>query len=111
MYYSFDWDQYINFPFSVAGGNNAGETLRSMLLKIPDIATCDRLNFLTGSYRVVLVNRSKETARAINGQDIITVQWPALGGMKLNYKSFVIQAPQIKSTFTGVTGILDGTVA
>lgn len=111
LYYSFDWDQYINRPFSVAGGNNASETLRSMLLKIPDIAVCKRLNFLTGSYRIVLVNRSKETARAINGQDIITVQWPSLGGMKLNYKTMVIQAPQIKSTFSGVTGVLDGTTA
>lgn len=109
MYHSFDWDEYINYPFSVSGGNNNGETLRSMIMKIPDIKSCDRLNFLTGSYRVVLVNRSKETARAINGQDIITVQWPSLGGMKINYKSLVIQAPQFKSTYSGVLGILDGT--
>lgn len=110
MYYSFDWDQYINRKSSIAGGG-VGPSLRSMILEIPDIAVCKRLNFLTGSFRIVLVNRSKETARAINGQDIITVQWPSLGGMKLNYKTMVIQAPQIKSTFSGISGILDGTVA
>lgn len=119
VYTSTDWDQYLDNLFSttmpIAG------TLRSRLLEIEDIKDIRRLDFLSPSlnasyaFTTIWVQMQPETARAVNGMEITTVQWPSMGGMRLNFKVMCIQVPQIRSRFIGPntttakTGVFIGT--
>lgn len=111
MYYSVDWSKYMNRVFSLSGGNNASETTISMLKKIPDLTDVRRLDFLTDTFTILLVQMTSDVARAINGMEITTVQWPSQGGMRLNFKVMTIQVPQIRSDYTGACGVLHGTTS
>ena len=102
VYTSTDWDQYLDNLFSTT--EPSAGTLRKRLMEIEDVQDIRRLDYLTGSsytFRSIWVQMRPETARAINGMDITTVQWPSMGGMRLNFKIMAIQVPQIRSRFTG----------
>lgn len=60
-------------------------------------------------YTLILVNMQPETARAVNGMDITTVQWESKGGMQLNFKVMCIQVPQLRADYYGNCGILQAT--
>jgi len=109
LYYSTDWSQYMERVYSVSGGNNVGETLRSMILKTEGITSCERLDYLTSTFTLILVSTGEPSASAINGQDITTLQWDAKGGMQINYRHYVIQVPLFRSDFNRRCGILHGT--
>ncbi len=115
LYFSRDWFPFINRQFSVAGGNNAGETLLSMLKKIPSLSIVKELQRLvspTGTpsyYKLLFVQMTKDTAAAIDGMDTTTVQWPTKGGMQQNFKILRIGVPLIRSDYKGQCGILEGT--
>lgn len=111
LYHSIDWTEYMERVYSVSGGNNAGETLRSMLLKTQGISGVDRLDFLTSTFTFILVQETADVARAINGMEITTVQWPVMGGMDHRFKIMTIKAPQLRGDYSGRTGILIGTTA
>lgn len=98
-------------PFSTAGGNHPGETLRTMLMKIPDISGVQRLDFLTSTYTLIFVQQTSDVARGVIGMDITTVQWPSLGGMRKNFKVMAILVPHLRSDYSGRCGILHGTTA
>jgi hypothetical protein len=111
LYHSIDWSPYMDSPFSTSGGNHPSETLRTMLMKIPDISGVRRLDFLDSTYTLVFVQMTGDVARAINGMGITTVQWPSQGGMRQNFKVMCIMVPQLRSDYSGRTGILHGTVS
>lgn len=102
VYTSTDWDQYLDNLFSTL--EPSAGTLRKRLMEIEDIQDIRRLDFLNSSdypFTTIWVQMTPETARAVNGMDITTVQWPSMGGMRLNFKVMCIQVPQIRSRFTG----------
>jgi len=102
VYTSTDWDQYLDNLFSTT--EPSAGTLRKRLMEIEDIQDIRRLDFLTSStypFTSIWVQMTPETARAVNGMEITTVQWPSMGGMRLNFKVMCIQVPQIRSRFTG----------
>lgn len=102
VYTSTDWDQYLDNLFSTT--EPSAGTLRKRLLEVEDIQDIRRLDYLTAAsypFRTIWVQMTPETARAVNGMEITTVQWPSMGGMRLNFKIMCIQAPQIRSRFTG----------
>lgn len=111
MYHSRDWSQFMNRQYSVSGGNNPGETLRSMLLKNPDLTDVRRLDFLTSTFTFLFVQQTKDVAAAINGMGITTLNWPSIGGMRQNFKIMCINVPLIRSDYKGQCGILHGTTA
>ena len=111
LYHSIDWSPFMDNVFSSAGGNNPSETLRTMLLKIPDIKSVQRLDYLTSTFTLLFVQQTSNVARAVNGMDLTTVQWPSMGGMRTNYKVMCIWVPLMKSTYSGKCGILHGTTA
>jgi hypothetical protein len=111
VYHSTDWTPYMNGVFSSSGGNHPGETLRSMILKIPDVVDVRRLDFLDDTYTLLFVQMTADVARAVNGMDITTVQWPSLGGLRQNYKVMAIQVPQLRADYNQRCGILHGTTA
>lgn len=115
LYFSRDWFKYINRQFSVSGGNNASETLLTMLQKIPGLSVVKELQRLvspTGTanyFKLLFVQMTKDTAAAIDGMDTTTVQWPTKGGMQQNFKILRIGVPLIRSDYKGQCGVLEGT--
>lgn len=111
LYHSIDWSQYMDSPFALTGGNNPGETLRTMLLKIPDIMDVRRLDRLTSTYTILFVQMTSEVAEAVNGLDLTTIQWEEKGGLELHFKVMAIKVPRLRSDYSSRTGILHGTTA
>ncbi len=111
IYYSTDWFKYMSRAYSVAGGNHSGETLISMLEKLPGVKGIKELEYLTSTFTFLIVKMTSEVARAVNGRDITTLQWPSQGGMRTNFKIMAIQVPQIRASYSNVCGVLHGTTA
>lgn len=111
IYYSTDWGQYMNRTYSYSGGNNQGQTLRDVLMRIEDIQDVKRLDFLTSTFTLLIVDMTGKTAQAINGQEITTLQWESVGGLKVNFKVMAIQCPLIQADYDGNCGILHGTTS
>ena len=103
VYTSTDWDQYLDNLFSTT--EPSAGSLRKRLLEIEDVQDIRRLDYLNSTngytYTTIWVQMTPETARAVNGMEITTVQWPSMGGMRLNFKVMCIQVPQIRSRFIG----------
>jgi len=108
-YVSSDYDQYLDNLFSTS--EPSAGTLRTRLLEIDGIQGIRRLDFLSDTATVILVQMTADVARAINGMDITTVQWESHGGMRLNFKVMAIQVPQIRSDFNGNCGVAVGTTS
>jgi len=109
VYHSTDWDQYLDNDYILTGGNVATQTLRDRLREIDAIVDVRRLDFLKSAanpFTFIMVQLTSEVARAVNGMDIATVQWPTVGGMQLNFKVMCIQVPQLRADYYNQCGIL-----
>lgn len=111
IYHSTDWSPYMNRTYSYSGGNNQGQTLRDVLLRIADVKGVERLDFLTSTFTLIIVQMTSDVVEAVEGMPITTVQWPSVGGMQQNFKVMCIQVPRIRSDYSGNCGILHGTTA
>ena len=111
IYHSTDWDQYLDNDYARLGGNNASMTLRDRLRKIEGVLDVRRLDFLTSTFTLIMVQMTSQVARAINGMDITTVQWEGRGGMQVNFKVMAIKVPHIQADYSGNCGILHATTA
>lgn len=90
-------------------------TIRQRALAIEGILGIRRLDYLTGDV-IIMVEMTPENVRAVNGLDVVTVQWQQKGGMQKMFKVMTIQAPQffirnVSGTTTYVTGVLHGTTS
>ncbi len=106
LYHSVDWSAYMDMPFSLSGGNNPSETLRTMLKKIPDIQDIRRLDRLTSTYTFLFVQATGESAQMVVGMDTTTVQWEQKGGLDLRWK-----VPRFFIDYNTQVGILHGTIS
>jgi len=108
VYCSTDWDQFLDNEFKA----NSDLTLRQRLLATEDIQDIRRLDYMpsgTHPFTLIFVQMTEDTARAVNGMEIQTLQWDSMGGMRKNFKVMGIQVPQIRSDFDGNIGLLHGT--
>jgi hypothetical protein len=109
VYVSSDYDVYLDNLFSTT--EPSAGTLRSRLLQIEGISSIESLEFLTGTYRVLMVEMNPDTAAAIVGRDITTTQWDDRGGELLMFRSHAILAPVLRADYDGRCGIADGTIS
>jgi hypothetical protein len=124
LYTSNDWDKFLDGDYILTGGAVATQTLRQRLKAIEDIQDVRRLDFLAAAaspagdpariasanpFTLIMVQMTSDVARAVVGQDITTVQWPTVGGMKLNFKVFCILVPQLRADFYGNCGVCHAT--
>lgn len=112
VYVSKDQQKYLNNLFSTT--EPSAGSLRSKLLEIEEIQDIRTLDYLTAAanpYTTIFVQMDGETARAINGMDITTLQWDSMGGFRKNYKVMCIYAPDLRSDYNGNMGLLVGTVS
>ena len=108
-YTSTDYDKWLDNLFSTT--EPSAGTLRSRLLQIDQISSIRRLDFLTDTATVILVQMTSDVAEAVNGMDLTTVQWESKGGMQLNFKVMAIQVGRLRSDYYGRCGIAHGTTA
>jgi uncharacterized linocin/CFP29 family protein len=111
LYHSTGYSRFLEDDYFRSGSTSAVRTLRERIMSITDIKSISRLDYLTSGYQMVMVNMTPETAQAINGMDITTVQWESQGGMRLNFKVMAIQIPLLKSPYNGISGIIHGTTS
>lgn len=114
IYHSTDWDRFLDNDYARLGGNNASQTLRDRLRAIEGVQDVRRLDFLTAStnpYTMIMVQMTPDVCRAVDGMGITTVQWEAVGGMRLNFKVMCIQVPQLRADYYGNCGILHATTS
>lgn len=109
IYHSIDWDQWLDNDYILSGGNVATQSLRDRLRAIDGIMDVRRLDFLTNTHTMLLVQMTPDVCRAVNGMNITTVQWPSQGGMRQNFKVMAIQVPQLRADYNGRCGMLHGT--
>lgn len=105
LYHSTDWDKYMDDDYRA----NDSRTLRQRLRAIDAIQDVRRLDYLTDTFTLLLVQMTSDVARAINGMDITTVMWESQGGMRVNFKVMAIQVPQLRSDYNGNMGVVHGT--
>ena len=60
-------------------------------MEIDGIMGIKRLDFLTSGFQIILVQLDSETAQAVNGMELTTLQWPTQGGMKQELQGDVHQ--------------------
>jgi len=106
-YVSTDYDAFLDRVFDT--NEPSAGTLRDFLLKIDGISAIKRLDYLTSTLTVVLVQMEQDVAQVVNGADIAVIQWESHGGWQLNFRVYTIQAPLLKADFDGNCGIGHGT--
>ena len=83
-----------------------------MLFRSQDVR---RLDFLkpadSHAYTLLLVQMTPDVARAVVGMDMTVVQWPSMGGLRLNFKVMSIQVPQLRADYNGQCGIMHARTA
>lgn len=112
LYHSTDYSQYMDNLFSTT--EPSAGTLRNRLREIDDIQDVRRLDYLpssTNPFTLILVQMTGETARAITGMPLTTLQWETKGGLQHNFKVMTIMVPQIREDFYGNCGIVHGTTS
>ena len=119
IYNGTDWDVYLDndhYVLATSGAAAPSRTLRQRLVEIEDIKAVRRSDYLTptntgGTFDLVMVALGNpEVARAVIGMPMRVVQWPSQGGMRLNFKVMTIMVPQIRSDYSGNSGINSGSV-
>ena len=122
LYTSTNWDQFLDrdyWVFESQGGAAPTRTVRDRVKRIEGIMDIRRLDFLTDSDVLILVQMTSDTVRAINGMEVTTVQWDTRGGLQSNFQVMAIQVPDLRSKYIGtsvdadarVCGIVHGTTS
>ncbi len=110
LFYSAPWFQYLNRQFSIAGGNNASETLLTMLRKIEGVASVRTLERLTTAGKVIILNnQSDQTVQAVDALPPTLTQWDGMGGARRNFRVMASQSVLWMYDYNGVLGLSDGT--
>jgi hypothetical protein len=117
IYNGTDWDVYLDddhVRLETSGMAAPNATLRDRLRRIEGISDVRRADFLSptntgGTFDLLMVSLGNgETARAVIGMPPRLIQWGTKGDQQLNFKYMAIMAPQVRSDFTGQSGINHG---
>jgi hypothetical protein len=113
VYHSPDWDPYFDGDYYAGTGSAVApnQTLRERIGKIGDITSVMRLDRLTTTFTLFIVQMSTEVVQMVIGMDIRTVQWDEKGGLARRFKVMTIMVPRFRSDYNNRTGILHGTTA
>lgn len=114
IYHSTDWDRYLDgdyYAMTTSGSVAPTKTLRQRLREIDGVQDVRRLDFLTSTYTMIIVQMTSDVVQAVNGMDVNVIQWPSMGGMRINFKVMAIQAPLITPDYSDNLGIAHCTTA
>lgn len=111
LYTSNDWDQWLDNDYYVTSGDVMTRTLRQRIKDIDGIQDVRRLDYLSNTYTLLLVQMTPDVATAVNGMPITVTQYESQGGAKVNFKVMAIQVPLIFADYDGRCGIVHGTTS
>ncbi len=111
VYHSTGYDRFFDDDYFRTGGTAVTRTLRERIGSIDGIQGIKRLDYLTSGYQLVMVDMNSETAQAINGMEITTLQYESKGGLRINFVVMCIQVPLLRAPYNGVAGIIHGTTS
>ncbi len=106
LYFSSDWDQYLDDDYKA----QSERTVRNRLRDIEGIIDAKSLDYLTGTFEILLVQFTEDVIRLIEAMDITTLQWSTEGGLLLNFKVMAIVVPQVRADQNSRTGIIYATI-
>lgn len=101
------WAQYLDRDFSMA---YKGGSLRNRLREIPEITDIRTSEFMSG-YRMLFVQMTDDSARAVIGMRLQTVRWEEQGGMASFYKAMCMYIPQLRTDGNNQPGVMDATAS
>jgi hypothetical protein len=116
LYHSTDWDTYLDNDYGLTSGTSGWgfaptRTLRNRIREVEGIMDVRRLDFLTDTFTLLLVQMTSEVAEAVNAMAITPIQWETMGGFKLNFKVMSIQVPLLKYDYNNNCGIVHATTS
>ena len=113
LYYGTAWDQHMSKDYTVqiatANGTALAAPHQTMLQRLNQIQSISRiamLDNLTGTDyndRLILVQMTSETVRAVVGMEFTTVQWTKDGGAQTNLRVLGIKVPDLRSQYVGTS--------
>lgn len=116
IYNSTDWDQYLDdvFFYKQAGAAATNLTptasLRNAIRAIDGISDVRRLDRMTATatpFRMIFVEMMSDNVEAVNGMGLTTMQWPTMGGLRVNFKVMCCWVSRFRSDAKGQCGLLD----
>ena len=114
LYHGTDWDQYLDRDYyhAITSGAVAPvRTLRERLSAIGDITMIRRLDRLTTTFTLFLLQMSSDVVQLINGMDTTVIQWQDKGGLAHRWKVMAIRVPLFRSDYSSQTGLLHGSTS
>lgn len=111
IYHSTPYSRYLADDYYRSGSTSAVRLVSERILAIPEIRGIRRLDYLTSGYQMIMVQMDSRVATALNGMDIVTMQWKSQGQMMNNFRIMTIQVPLLRAPYNGVAGILHATTS
>lgn len=110
MYFSPSWVRYFGQDYSAAyPGVNLFSKLRS--LQDLGLSFIRPLRFGLSGFQIIVFQLTSNVIRAVNGMDLVTLQWDTKGGLAKNFKTMCIYVPQIGANTNNEVGINHGVAA
>lgn len=106
LYYSTHYDEIMEYDYytmTSSGATSPSITVRQRLEKISNISAVRRLDFMTTTQTLILVQMNSETVRAVVGMEPKTVQWVEQGGQKICLSVATIQVPDLRAQYIGTS--------
>jgi len=103
LYLPTDYETVIGEDYKSA----SDKAFRTRLLEIDQLVEI-KVSSKLADNNIVLVEMQSETARMIEAQPLVTVQWETQGGMKTNFKVLAINIPQVRANKDGKMGLVHG---
>jgi len=102
------WDVYLPTNYDTAVDDDfkaaSDKTIRQRLMEIGGINNIKVADKLTADY-IVMVQKTPDVVRLVDGMPLSVVQWDQQGGMVFNYKVMTIMVPQIRSEYSDRCGV------
>lgn len=105
MYYSTDWDPYLDQDYSSA---YPGVTLRSRISQIASIESWVPLEILTG-FQMLLIQMTSDVIRMIVGMPVRAIEWTSGDGFEHFITIMTILVPWLRVDQANNCGIVHGT--
>lgn len=111
IYMSTPYSRYLADDYFRSGSTSAVRSVTERIMQNPDIRGIRRLDYLTSGFQMIMVQMDSRVATALNGMDIVTMQWKSHGQMMNNFRIMTIQVPLLRAPYNGVAGILHATTS